>query len=678
MDTADIELRPGRPEPLGATPVAGGVNFSVYAANASTLELLLFDDPEGRTPKHTVALDPKRHRSQGVWHVEVTDDAVASARFYAYRATGPNEGAHRYDPDKVLLDPYARRVHFPSDHRRDASRGPGPNLGRSPLGVMPPALPAAFDWGADARPSHPASRRIIYELHVRGFTQRDPSVPEAHRGTYLGVIDKIPYLKSLGVTTVELMPVQQFDPDEDNYWGYMTLAFFAPHRGYAAGDDPDTEFKTMVRALHAEGIEVLLDVVYNHTTEEDEDGPTYSFRGLDNAAYYVLQADGRSYRDDAGTGNVFKTAHAQVRRLVLDSLRYWATEFRVDGFRYDLASILTRNAEGEPDAYSALVPTIEHDPVLMPLLHIAEPWDLTAYQVGASFVGESWSQWNDRFRDVVRRFVKSDPGLVENLMWRLAGSPDLFPPELPYARLATQSINFVVAHDGFCLNDLVTYNHKHNQANGHDNRDGGDNNHSWNCGHEGEQGAPAEVIDLRRRQRKNLLTLLMLAKGVPMLYMGDEFAHTRGGNNNPYNQDNETSWLDWGRRVQFDELVRFTSRLIAFRLRHPSVTQPRTWTDAVSWYGVGAQPDTGPNSRSLAFALHGASVDDCDMYVMINAYWAPLEFEIQEHRRGGWRKVIDTANPSPADIYDDHDAPAVESTNISVGPRSIIVLRSGR
>ena len=669
-------LFPGRPEPLGATVTNDGINFSVYARHAHRVELLLFDNEACTQPRDVFVLDPAIHRTHDVWHAEIPKPTADNARYYAYRCDGPNEGPHRYDPEKVLLDPYARAVHFPPSHSRDGARGLGATMGRAPVAALPRRDPPAFDWGNDSPPRHKAHDRVIYELHVRGFTKRDPSVPPPHRGTYLGVVDKIPYLKQLGVTTVELLPIQQFDPDEANYWGYMTLGFFAPHQGYAASNDPAQEFKTMVKALHAAGIEVLLDVVYNHTTEEDEVGPTYAFRGFDNATYYLQTEDGRGYRDDAGTGNVFKTAHPQVRRLVLESLRYWASEFRVDGFRYDLASILTRDVLGVPDPYGALVPGISHDPTLAPLLHVAEPWDLTAYQVGTSFPGASWSQWNDRFRDDVRRFVKSDPGLVPALMQRLSGSPDLFPPELPHARRSSQSINFVVAHDGFCLNDLVSYDRKHNAANGHDGQDGADQNHSWNCGHEGEDGAPVEVVHLRRRQRKNLLTLLMLSNGVPMMYMGDEFANTQGGNNNPYNQDNETTWLDWSRQVRFADLHRFTSRLIAFRRQHVSIRRPRPWGNDVTWYGVGARPDTAPHSRSLAFALHGASHRDCDLYVMLNAYWEPLTFEIQEDRRGGWRKVIDTINPSPADIHDDDSAPAVPGHTVQVGPRSIIVLRS--
>ena len=669
-----IDHHSGHPEPLGATWTPTGINFAVYARHATAVTLLLFDSPAAEQPCDTLALHPRRNRTQGVWHVEVPSGALGKAAYYAYRADGPNEGAHRYDRDKTLLDPYARRIHFPPSHQRDAAKGAGTTLGRAPVGVLPAREPQSFDWGLDARPHHPAHRRVIYELHVRGFTIRDPSVPETRRGTYLGVIDKIPYLKALGVTTVELLPVHQFDPDEHNYWGYMTLGFFAPHRGYAATDDPDRDFKTMVRELHAHGIEVLLDVVYNHTTEEDETGPTYGFRGLDNATYYVQTADGRGYRDDAGTGNVLKTAHPQVQRLVLDSLRYWAEEFRVDGFRYDLATILTRNLDGEPDVTNTLPSAIGHDPVLQPLLHVAEPWDVTSYQVGVGFSAEGWAQWNDRFRDDVRRFVKSDPGLVTPMMQRLAGSPDLFPPDLPYARLASQSVNFVVAHDGFCLNDLVSFNDKHNHANGHDNRDGGSANHSWNCGHEGEVDVPAEVAHLRRRQRKNLLTLLLLSNGVPMLYMGDEFANTQGGNNNPYNQDNATTWLDWARRLQFADLVRFTSKLTTFRHQHPCLSHPHGWAEQVEWRGVRAQPDTGPDSRSLAFSLRDPDSGRPQVYGMLNAYWEPLRFQVQTRPPGGWCKVIDTMNASPEDIHDSASAPLLDTSFVDVGPRSIVVL----
>ena len=667
----DAKVLPGRPEPLGATPADDSINFAVYARHATALRLLVFDTEEANEPR-IVNLDPVTHRSNDVWHVALPAEMLGAARYYAYQADGPHEGPHRYDPEKVLVDPYAHALHFPAGHARSGARGPGSTLGRAPVGVLPTAA-TAFDWSDDVRPNHPPHRRVIYELHVKGFTKRDPTVPEAHRGTYLGVVDKIPYLRALGVTTVELLPVQQFDPDEDNYWGYMTLGFFAVHADYAATDDPSGEFKVMVRALHEAGIEVLLDVVYNHTTEEDDDGPTYSFRGLDNATYYVQTEDGRGYRDDAGTGNVFKTAHPQVRRLVLDSLRHWATEYRVDGFRYDLASILTRNIAGFPDPHGALVPGISHDPVLQPLLHIAEPWDLAAYQVGTSFPGASWAQWNDKFRDDTRRFVKSDPGFVTAMMMRLTASPDVFPPGLPHVRKPHQSINFIIAHDGFCLNDLVSYNAKHNDANGHGGQDGASVNFSWNCGFEGEDDAPVDVLNLRRRQRKNFLTLLMLANGVPMIYMGDEFANTQGGNNNPYNQDNETAWLDWSRHLKFQDLLRFTSQLTAFRQRHDGFARLRN--GQVQWFGVDGYPDVSPSSRSLAFALPADPAGSTeDIYVMINAYWEALTFEIQYRPDAPWRRRIDTINPSPTDFYEDAQAPAIESPAVRVGPRSIVVL----
>ncbi|MEM7675591.1 MAG: isoamylase [Myxococcota bacterium] len=662
-------LGPGDPAALGATRTSHGIRFAVYARHATRMELLLFGASDA-SPR-VIALDPDMHRAHGVWHATVPNDDLGDARYYAYRADGPNEGAHRYDSEKVLIDPYARRIHFPDNHRRDLARGFGSTLGIAPLGVLPSKEATDFDWGDDRRPSHPAHRRVIYELHVRGFTQRDYALPEDRRGTFAGVIEKIPHLKELGVTTVELLPIQQFDPDEPNYWGYMTLGFFAVHAGYAH-EDADRELKEMVRALHAEGIEVVLDVVYNHTTEEDEAGPTYSFRGLDNATYYLQTDDGRGYRDDAGTGNVLKTAHPQVARLILDSLRYWATEFHIDGFRYDLASIFSRDIAGQPNPFATLAPAISHDPILAPLHHIAEPWDLGAYQVGTSFPEPSWAQWNDHFRDDIRRFVKSDPGHVEALVYRLCGSPDLFPPDLPHARAAAQSINFVVAHDGFCLNDLVSYNGKHNAANGQDNRDGSDNNNSWNCGFEGEDGAPVEVMHLRRRQRKNLIALLMLSNGVPMMYMGDEFANTQQGNNNPYNQDNDVTWLDWTRRHHFDDLVRFTRKMVAFR-HHYGFGRPRAWTsEDVQWHGIDAQPDLSFASRSLAYRLR---CEAGDVYAMINAYWGPLSFRLQHP--GPWRKTIDTMNPSPSDIIDPKDAPLVEN-EVRVGPRSIVVLVSPR
>ncbi len=618
------------------------------------MTLLLYGDDDPAVPVYEMRLDPLVHKLRYLWFCRVPREAARGARYYAYAVDGPAPGspgvAFAFDPQKVLLDPYARQVHFPPAFDREAARRPGPNAGKAPLGVLSDGEPP-FDWGDDRPPRH-GPDAVIYEMHVRGFTRSPTSgVDPSRGGTYAGVVEKIPHLKALGVTAVELMPVHQFDPQEGNYWGYMTLNFFAPHRQYAA--DPDRakdEFRAMVKALHAADIAVILDVVYNHTAEAGRDGPTYSFKGIDNT-YYMLDHDPDApYRDFSGTGNTLDCGKRAVRRLVLDSLRYWVSEMHVDGFRFDLASIFSRCADGSVDlSDSSLAVAILADPDLRDVYLIAEPWDAAGlYQLGKHFPGQLWRQWNGQFRDDVRRFVKGDPGLVPTLMRRLYGSDDLFPDTLRDACRPFFSINYVISHDGFTLYDQVSYNERRNRANGHDNTDGFLVNNSWNCGWEGDEGVPAEVMALRKRQAKNFVCLLLLANGIPMLHSGDEFLQTQGGNNNPYNQDNETSWLDWGRLEAHADVFRFTRLMIAFRKAHPSLCRSRFWRDDVRWYGVGPEVDMSHDSRSLAYALHGASVGDRDLYVMINAYWGPLTFAIQEGQPGRWRRAVDTALPGPA------------------------------
>ena len=667
----------GSPYPLGVTaiPEEAAYNFALYTKHATGVTLELYGQGNPATPIHTTVLDPLRNKSARVWHCRVAAPVVEQARYYAYRVAGPFEPSqgHRFDRDKVLLDPYARAVFFPPGHNREAASRPGNNAGRAPLGVLRPE-PLPFDWGDDRCPRH-GHDTVIYELHVRGFTRRQSSgVAAERRGTFAGVVDKIPYLQELGVTVVELMPVFQFDPAEGNYWGYMTLNFFAPHHLYAVSTEPGaaiTEFKAMVRALHQAGIEVVLDVVYNHTTENNADGPNYGLRGIDNTTYYLLEDDRSRYRNDAGTGNVLHTANRYVRAFVLDSLRYWVQEMHVDGFRFDLASIFTRNSDGSINLEDPpIISAIRSDPVLADVRLIAEAWDISAYQLGRSFPGITWLQWNGQFRDQVRSFVKSDPGLVGALATRLYGSVDLFPDDLENAYHAFQSVNFITAHDGFTLYDLVSYNEKHNAGS-----DGGtDDNRSWNCGWEGDAGVPGAVVDLRRRQIKNFCCLLMLANGTPMIVAGDELAHTQGGNNNPYNQDDETTWLDWGRRQLYGDIFRFFQRMIAFRKAHPSLGRSRFWREAVRWAGVGGQPDWSFASRSLAFYLAGAALGDADLYVMINAYWEPLEFRVQEGAAGEWRRLVDTSLASPQDIAEPGQEALLSDLRYIVAPRAVVVL----
>jgi glycogen operon protein len=672
--------------PLGVTWVENeqAYNFALYSEHAEAVSLLLYSEDDSVEPLFSYAFDHLRNKSGRVWHCRIPKDAVLDARYYAYRVSGPSPSGpsrwYRFDAEKILLDPYATSVFFPPAYQREAAVGAGSNTGSAPLGFLC-ACESQFDWSGDRRPRH-ESEAIVYELHVRAFTRSAMSgVSENARGTYRGVIEKIPYLRDLGITAVELMPVLQNDPQEGSHWGYMPLNFFAPDQRYASSQPicgQHDEFREMVKALHGADIEVILDVVYNHTSEGDASGPTHSCRGIDNATYYLMsRSEPGRYEDFAGTGNTLNCANRAVRRMVLDSLRHWALDMRVDGFRFDLASIFIRNADGSINFDDPLLAgDIMSDPGLADLRLIAEPWDASGvYQLGRSFPAVTWQQWNGRFRDDVRRFMRGDPGLVPALMYRLYGSDDLFPDDRAHAYRPFQSVNYITCHDGFTLYDLVSYNTKRNWANGHQNSDGPADDHSWNCGWEGDDAVPASVMKLRKQQIKNFCTLLMLSNGTPMLRAGDEFIQTQGGNNNPYNQDNETTWLDWRRLHQHPDIHRFFKRAIAFRKAHPSLGRSRYWRDDVCWHGVGPMPDLSYHSRSLAFLLRGASQGDRDLYVMINAYWEPLTFTIQSGRPERWSRVIDTSRASPGDILDpDIGAPLTSPTCI-VQPRSVVVLQ---
>jgi isoamylase len=664
----------GLPIPLGVTWIAEeeAWNFAVYSEHAELVTLVLYADEDPATPVLSRRLDYLRNKSGPVWHCRILAAAMKGARFYAYQVEGPLS-------EKILFDPYARALHFPPGFNRQAAIGPGRNAGRAPLGLIA-ADREWFDWAGDRRPHHEADA-VIYEVHVRGFTAHPSSgVADGRRGTFAGLIDKIPYLVELGVTVVEFMPVFQFDPGEGNYWGYNPISFFAPNSAYAnrfGMCEQHTEFRELVRALHAAGLEVVLDVVYNHTGEGNHTGPVYSFKGLDNDTYYILSGRADApYADFSGTGNTLNSAHHYVRRMVLDSLRYWAREMRVDGFRFDLASVFARRSDGSLSYETPpIFGDITSDPDLAGLRLIAEPWDAGgAYQLGRAFPGVTWAQWNGRFRDDVRRFVRGDAGMVPSLMRRLYGSDDLFPDDRASAYHPYQSVNYVTSHDGFTLADLLSYDTKRNSANGHGNADGTDENLSWNCGWEGDEGVPAEVVALRSRQAKNFLCLLLLANGTPMLRAGDEFLHTQGGNNNPYNQDNETSWLDWNRLDVHRTVFRFARLMIGFRKAHPSLCRSRFWRDDIHWYGVGPSVDMSHGSRSVAYHLSGASQSDDDLYVMVNAYWKPLEFVVQAGRPSEWQRVVDTGLESPDDICEPGWGVPMASMRYTVGPRSVVVL----
>ena len=669
----------GAPHPFGATWVASeqAYNFALYSKHATGAVLLLYSERDVVNPVFSRRMAYPYNKTGRIWHCRVQASDARDAKFYAYSVEGPFEPAagHRFDPHKILLDPYARVVFFPKDFSREGASRPGSNAGRAPLGVLP-FQDGVFDWGDDRRPEH-THDTLIYELHVRGFTRSPTSgVSNGAHGTYQGLIEKIPYLKELGITAVELMPVQQRDPDESSYWGYMPLSFFAPDIGYSRRPNEVVhEFKSMVKAFHAAGIEVILDVVFNHTTELDETGPTYSFRGIDNTTYYLLEEDRSRYRDDCGTGNVLHCGNRYVRGMILDSMRFWVHEMHVDGFRFDLASIFTRDNEGRINLNDPpIISEITADPDFAGIRLIAEAWDLASYQLGRSFPGVTWLQWNGRFRDDVRAFLRRDEGTVSAIMTRLYGSDDIFPDQVTHAYHAYQSVNFVTSHDGFCLYDLVSYNVKHNEANGENGSDGTNNNLSWNCGWEGDAGVPHEVLELRKRQIKNSAAILMLANGTPMFVAGDEFMRTQRGNNNPYNQDNETSWVDWSLLEQNRDMLRFFQRMIAFRKAHPSLCRSRFWRNDVSWYGQDAQVDQSASSHSLAFLLRGASQGDANIYAMINASDIDMTFGIQHGTANSWLRVVDTSLKSPEDISEPGFEPRVENLEYVVRARSIVVL----
>ena len=671
--------------PLGATVRPDGVNFCVFSKNSTALELLLFDDADAVRPARVIRLDPERNRTFYYWHVFVP--GIGNGQLYGLRAHGPHDPARgfRFDGEKLLLDPYTRAVSVGANYDRDAARGPGDNCAQALKSVV--VDPAGYDWEGDTPLHTPLADTVIYELHVGGFTRHPNSgVTPGKRGTYAGLMERIPYLQDLGITAVELLPVQQYDeldapPRHRNYWGYSPCAFFAPHSGYSSRSDrlgPVDEFRDLVKALHRAGIEVILDVVFNHTCEGDRHGPTMSLKGLENIAYYIPKSDRSRYANFSGCGNTVNSNHSIVRRLILDCLRYWVAEMHVDGFRFDLASVLSRDEEGHPLKDPPILWSIESDPVLAGTKIIAEAWDAGGlYQVG-SFIGDKFAEWNGCYRDDVRRFVKGDDGMVATLMQRITGSPDLYRDA---ARDPHRSINFISCHDGFTQNDLVTYDVKHNEANGEDNRDGGNDNHSWNCGVEGPTDDP-KIEALRLRQLKNFATILFLSQGTPMFQMGDEVRRTQRGNNNAYCQNNEISWFDWEGLQRQAELLRFVKGLISFRKGTQVLRREQFWTtngsrgqSPLTWHGDRlGKPDYGHSSRSIAYSLVDPYTREY-LHVMLNAYWKPLVFALPEAPQGmRWCRVIDTAWETPQDLVALADAPVVDSDQCQLMARSSVVL----
>ncbi len=692
MKRPEYFIEPGRPYPLGATVDDTGVNFSLFSENATAIELLLFAYSKEDHPFLMVPLDPAVNRTNHFWHVYLR--GLKPGVQYAYRISGPCEvcEGHRFNPNKVILDPYAKGT---CSHRweRGAACHDGDNLSSAMRGVV--IDPRGFDWGATRPPRTPMKDSVIYEMHVAGFT-RNPNSRVDRRGKFLGAIEKIPYLKELGVTAVELLPVFQFDDREilrtlpdgtelRNYWGYSTVGYFSPENSYCvnpAEGEHLNEFREMVKAFHAAGIEVILDVVYNHTDEGNHQGPVYSFKGIDNRVYYhLVPGDRRYYMDYTGCGNTVNCNHPVVQKMITDSLTFWVTEMQVDGFRFDEGSILSRDEEGRPMRYAPVLWAIDLKERFADTKLIAEAWDAGGlYQIG-TFPGYRWAEWNGRFRDDVRRFVKGDPGVVGAVASRIAGSSDLYQHE---RHTPLNSINFVACHDGFTLYDLTAYNEKHNEANGEGNRDGIDDNLSWNSGVEGDTGDP-EVLAFRKRRIKNFAAILLLSQGVPMILMGDEVGKSQRGNNNAYCQDNELAWFDWELVEKNVDLFRFFKEMIAFRKANAALRRGAFFDGSVNargrrdieWHGcrLGAPGWNDPASKVLAFTMGAFAVGEPDIHVMMNMDPQALDFEVPPAVPGRrWCRFADTALSAPQDISEPGKETAVAAGDYRVKPYSVVIL----
>ncbi len=734
--TTTIRTFRGRPLPLGVSTTTEGLNFSLLCRHGTSIWLMLYPLDGDDRPLGEIRLHPRFNRTGDHWHVLVA--GLPSGFRYGWRIGGPAGDGHRYDPQRVLLDPAAPMLSDGAIWAGTCETNPE-RTGRRSVYFRGPR----FEWGDDAPPLVGLEDSIVYELHVRGFTCH-PSSGVSKPGTFAGLAEKIPYLQWLGVTAVELLPIHEFDecdcpftnPETKdrnrNFWGYNTIGFAAPKAAYSAGGAEHrqvVEFREMVKAFHAAGIEVWLDVVFNHTGEGDDRGRTYSFRGLDNSIYYLLAPDG-SYLNFSGCGNTLNCNHPVVRNLLLTCLRFWVGEMHVDGLRFDLASILGRDSHGNVLVEPPIIEMIAEDGVLADTKLIAEPWDAVGlYQVGSFPFGRRWSEWNGRYRDDVRKFWRGDPGMIGFLATRLCGSADLYEWN---NRLPRHSLNFITCHDGFTLNDLVSYDDKHNEANGENNRDGSDDNLSWNCGIEGHTDNP-QIVGLRRRQARNLMVTLLLSQGVPMILGGDEFLRTQRGNNNAWCQDNDTSWVDWSLADKNADFLRFVRGLIALRKRHPAlrrkqffrgefikrrggpaplmafpVAGPVRPADAglpstpaeppefprldgladIVWHGSRPfEPDWSVKSQSIACSLDGRFngreiepdyTTDNDFYIAINGSLEPVPFEIPPSpTRRRWRRVIDTALASPLDIVPEEEGPlVVDGSRYIVAPLALVVLIS--
>ena len=688
----------GHPHPPGATIDSGGVNFSVYAGRATSVELLLFDHPDDPLPIRRIPLDPQRNRTFHFWHVYLGGvDLRAQTVHYAFRVDGPRDlhgMGDRYNWNKVLIDPYARGNNNGLWNRVNAI-GPGDNVTTSMRSVV--IDPSGYDWEGDHPLKHPLNETVIYEMHVRGFT-KSPTSGCLHPGAFLGIIEKIPYLKDLGITAVELLPVFDFDEKEEmginpstgrplyHYWGYNPIGFFAPQCFYCISPEHGAhlnEFRDMVKALHKAGIEVILDVVFNHTGEGNERGPTINFKGLANSVYYDLwPPDKQYYTNDSGAGNTANANHPVTEKLIIDALKYWVSEMHVDGFRFDEAVILCRDERGAPMTHPPVIWQIELSDTLADTKVIAEAWDASGlYQLGY-FPGHRWGEWNGRYRDAIRSFVKGDSGYIEDqtILGRvatvIAGSADIFKT----GSVPTNSINYVTSHDGLTLNDLVSYTY--------------DNDRSWNCGVQGPTSDPV-VEALRERQIKNFFAILMLSQGVPMFVAGDEVRRTQQGNNNAYNQDNDISWFDWDLTNRHRNMLRFFKKMIAFRQQHYIVRRTHVFSGQrnsrglpdIAWHGCRLSPPdwNDPNAHALSFTMGGLPDDnrheDSDIHVILNMYSEDLDFDMPKVSRRNWYKVVDTSQQSPNDISEDLRDPLngvviTGQFTYRAGARSVVVFIS--
>ncbi len=693
MQKKEYKVKHGSPYPAGSRPNAGGVNFSIFSRYAEHVELLLFESADSEEPFQIITLEKESNRTFFSWHIYVSKLPIGT--WYTWRMEGPDrarESGFRFDREKHLVDPWARAV---SQKRwsRKAACLPGDN---SATAMRCAVINNDYDWEGDTPLRISSNKSIIYELHVGGFT-RHPSSNVANPGTFAGLIEKIPYLQQLGITHVELLPVMAFDEQDvprntydrglKNYWGYSTHSFFSPHPGYCVTPEQGThvqEFRDLVKALHRAGIGVIMDVVFNHTAEAGANGPVINFRGIGGKIFYHLDKFDKSiFRDYTGCGNTVNANHPLVARFIISCLEYWVREMHVDGFRFDLASALARGEGGEVLQDPPVLWGIELSEQLAKTKLIAEAWDAAGlYQVG-SFPGYRWAEWNGRYRDIVRQFVRGDKGVINELATRISGSSDIYEYK---GGLPISSVNFVTCHDGFTLYDLFSYNHKHNDANGEDNRDGCNNNISFNCGTEGDTD-DTSILQLRRKKAKNVFAILLLSQGVPMLLAGDELLHSQRGNNNGYCQDNEISWIDWTRTEQNADILRFVQLMIALRKRHPSIMRRRFLTGRliedrkmpdIAWHGAEINKPLwhDPDARLLAYTLAGADRHEADLHIVMNMSDQNIMVELPEITARTWCLALDTSLSSPGDIIQPEDQKPLGHSTYQVSSQSVVVFEN--